>query len=72
MATLHLLKMDPTTVVAYSGMVEFIKRCQANVLPCMNTCAAVSLSFVAANAVPIGHAQTLNWPVRGGCRDHAS
>ena len=58
MATLHLLKIDPTTVVARSGMVDFIKRCQASILPCVYTSAAGS-SSVAANAVFIWHAQTM-------------
>ena len=62
MATLHLLKIDPTTVVARSGMVDFIKRCQASSLPCMYT-SAVGSSAVTADAVLTWHAQTMTWHV---------
>ena len=71
MATLHLLKIDPIVVVASSGMVDFVRRCQASRLPCINTCAAVS-SSVDADAVLIWHAQTMNWPARDSCSDSAS
>ena len=71
MAILHLLKIDPTTVVARSGMVDFIKRCQASILPCVYTSTAGS-SSVAANAVFIWHVQTMIWPVRDGDSNSAS
>ena len=49
MATLHLLKIDPTSSVARSGMVDFIKRCQASNLLCVNRalldCLQASLHF---------------------------
>ena len=31
MATLHLLNMDPKTVVERAGMVDFISRCQVGI-----------------------------------------